>query len=182
MKYLKYFTNESDYQTFKDSEEYILPNVSYIVEGDKVEYNANIETDIIIKYQDRKKLGIVFEDVYSKLLQNGYNPVGTSIYNSVNIKFPIANLGGNYNTISIECNKDYFIGPYSNIGYFFSNTNVYKNSDQWTPSDELPENPNIDNVDVVYIELSTTRNSGLAMCRILYPDGTKEYGVYLIAG
>mgnify|MGYP003290262559 CR=1 FL=1 len=39
MKYLKYFTNESDYQTFKGSEDYVLPNVSYVVEGDKVKYN-----------------------------------------------------------------------------------------------------------------------------------------------
>ncbi len=39
MKYLKYFTNESDYQTFKGSEDYVLPNVSYVVEDDKVKYN-----------------------------------------------------------------------------------------------------------------------------------------------
>lgn len=40
MKYLKYFTNESDYQTFKDSEDYVLPNVSYAVDTDKVFYHV----------------------------------------------------------------------------------------------------------------------------------------------
>lgn len=40
MKYLKQFTNESDYQTFKESGDYILPNVSYTVDTDKVFYNV----------------------------------------------------------------------------------------------------------------------------------------------
>lgn len=42
MKYLKYFTNESDYQTFKDSEDYILPNVSYVEENAIVMFNPNM--------------------------------------------------------------------------------------------------------------------------------------------
>lgn len=43
MKYLKYFTNESDYQTFKDSEDYVLPNVSYVENSDIVMYNPYVE-------------------------------------------------------------------------------------------------------------------------------------------
>jgi hypothetical protein len=38
MKYLKQFANQSDYQTFKESEEYVTPNVSYIVEEMGVYY------------------------------------------------------------------------------------------------------------------------------------------------
>ena len=38
MKYLKYFTNESDYQTFKESEDYVLPNVSFVVETNSIGY------------------------------------------------------------------------------------------------------------------------------------------------
>lgn len=44
MKYLKYFTNASDYQTFKDSEEYILPNVSYIEDSNVVMYGPAVKT------------------------------------------------------------------------------------------------------------------------------------------
>ena len=43
MKYLKYFTNASDYQTFKESEEYILPNVSYVENSDVVMYDPYVE-------------------------------------------------------------------------------------------------------------------------------------------
>ena len=39
MKYLKYFKQSSDYQSFKDSSEYILPNVSYVVTEDIVNYH-----------------------------------------------------------------------------------------------------------------------------------------------
>lgn len=41
MKYLKYFTNVSDYQAFKESEDYILPNVSYVENSDVVMFNPN---------------------------------------------------------------------------------------------------------------------------------------------
>jgi hypothetical protein len=38
MKYLKQFANQSDYQAFKESEDYILPNVSFVVENKSVEF------------------------------------------------------------------------------------------------------------------------------------------------
>ena len=44
MKYLKYFTNESDYQTFKESEDYVLPNVSFVENSDVVMYNPELQT------------------------------------------------------------------------------------------------------------------------------------------
>lgn len=50
MKYLKYFTNESDYQTFKDSEEYITPNVSYVEEINGVKFNPNVTSVSLIEF------------------------------------------------------------------------------------------------------------------------------------
>ena len=42
MKYLKYFEEASAYEAYKSGSDYVLPNVSYVVEGDKVEYNPYI--------------------------------------------------------------------------------------------------------------------------------------------
>lgn len=42
MKYLKYFETEADYTAYRGGEEFILPNVSYIVDGNKVEYNPYV--------------------------------------------------------------------------------------------------------------------------------------------
>lgn len=44
MKYLKQFKQTSEYEVFKESEDYVLPNVSYIEEGNKVEYNPFVES------------------------------------------------------------------------------------------------------------------------------------------
>ena len=43
MKYLKQFANQSDYQAFKESEDYILPNVSYIEETGEIGFNPYVE-------------------------------------------------------------------------------------------------------------------------------------------
>lgn len=59
MKYLKYFTNESDYQTFKESEDYILPNVSYVEDSNEVMFNPLVKSVRIFdntSYDDRKAL------------------------------------------------------------------------------------------------------------------------------
>lgn len=59
MKYLKYFTNESDYNTFKTGSDYVTPNVSYAVDSDKVfygpailSYNA-VDLGLSVKWADR---------------------------------------------------------------------------------------------------------------------------------
>jgi hypothetical protein len=45
MKYLKKFNQASEYEAFKVGDEYITPNVSYIIEGNGVVYNiAKTET------------------------------------------------------------------------------------------------------------------------------------------
>lgn len=36
MKYLKYFKQTSEYEVFKESEDYVLPNVSFVVETNSV--------------------------------------------------------------------------------------------------------------------------------------------------
>ena len=38
MKYLKYLQTTNDFESFKNSEDYVLPNVSYIVETEGVSY------------------------------------------------------------------------------------------------------------------------------------------------
>lgn len=40
MKYLKYFQQNSEYQTYKESADFITPNVSYAVDSTKVYYSA----------------------------------------------------------------------------------------------------------------------------------------------
>jgi hypothetical protein len=42
MKYLKQFKQVSEYNAFKESEDYILPNVSSIVETESVEFNPYV--------------------------------------------------------------------------------------------------------------------------------------------
>lgn len=43
MKYLNLFKTEVEYIQFKDSEDYVLPNVSYVEENGKVGFNPNVE-------------------------------------------------------------------------------------------------------------------------------------------
>jgi hypothetical protein len=42
MKYLKYFEQASDYEAYKNGSDYILPNVSSIVETESVEFNPYV--------------------------------------------------------------------------------------------------------------------------------------------
>lgn len=44
MKHLKLFKTEAEYTQFKESEAYILPNVSFVEEDNKVEYNPESTT------------------------------------------------------------------------------------------------------------------------------------------
>ena len=47
-KYLKLFNEDAEYQQFKETEDYILPNVSY-VESDNVVYYNPSNTDTFVK-------------------------------------------------------------------------------------------------------------------------------------
>ena len=42
MKYLKYFQQESEYTQFKDSADYVLPNVSYVVAANSIYYESPV--------------------------------------------------------------------------------------------------------------------------------------------
>lgn len=41
-KYLKLFQNVSDYETYKNGEEFLLPNVSFIVNEETVHFNPDM--------------------------------------------------------------------------------------------------------------------------------------------
>ena len=43
MKYLKYLQTTNDFESFKNSEDYILPNVSYVVETEDVSFESYTE-------------------------------------------------------------------------------------------------------------------------------------------
>lgn len=42
MKYLKYLQTANDFESFKNSEDYILPNVSYVVETEGVSFEPYV--------------------------------------------------------------------------------------------------------------------------------------------
>lgn len=44
MKYLKLFESNSDYEGFVNSDEYVLPNVSYISSGDVVKFSPVVKS------------------------------------------------------------------------------------------------------------------------------------------
>ena len=68
MKHLKQFANESDYQAFKESGEYITPNVSYVVENTGVMFNPYVATAPIavgdVAYFDGSKVRTCSLDDY----------------------------------------------------------------------------------------------------------------------
>lgn len=136
----------------------------------------HILEDIVIPFGDRKKLGEVFEQCYSKLLEFNIQPSGDSAFDSTPIKFPIPLLG--YKTISIELSSGYTRTNTNYINWFFTRTDYYRGNDQWNWwENDKPEF--VDNVEVVCLELCS---SGIAMCRITYPDGTKEYLCPIVVG
>jgi hypothetical protein len=49
MKYLKYFQEESEYTEYKSSSDYVTPNVSYVVEGNFVDYKAYVIEKLIMQ-------------------------------------------------------------------------------------------------------------------------------------
>ncbi len=55
MKYLKKFQTEADYEIFKNNGEYIIPNVSWIVENNTVKYSVSF---ILINADEQTYLGI----------------------------------------------------------------------------------------------------------------------------
>lgn len=65
MKYLKYFQTEVERSTYKDSSEFILPNVSYVVESDSVNFDPYIPpvpAGGIVYFADGKLKSIHYND------------------------------------------------------------------------------------------------------------------------
>lgn len=50
MKYLKLFNSTTEYDTFKNGEEYILPNVSYVANDKVVMFTPAPKEDIVFSY------------------------------------------------------------------------------------------------------------------------------------
>lgn len=50
MKYLKLFETEAEYTQFKNSEDYVLPNVSYVDNSNVVMYNPNAASVSLIEF------------------------------------------------------------------------------------------------------------------------------------
>lgn len=70
MKYLKYFQTETERYTYKNSSEFILPNVNYVVESDSVDFNPCVELPKAgdIAYWDGSKVKTVPYDKYDSSL------------------------------------------------------------------------------------------------------------------
>jgi hypothetical protein len=49
MKHLKLFNDSASYDTWKNSEDYVTPNVSYVVEGNFVDYKAYVIEKLIMQ-------------------------------------------------------------------------------------------------------------------------------------
>lgn len=70
MKYLKYFQKEVERSTYKDSSEFILPNVNYVVESDSVNFNPYVPpvpAGGIVYFSEGKLKSIHYNDWTSDL-------------------------------------------------------------------------------------------------------------------
>ena len=73
MKYLKYFQEDSEYTEYKNSSDYVLPNVSYVVSSESVFFNPNSANEIVIL-----EYGGYYPEVGAKL-QEIWNKYGTKL-------------------------------------------------------------------------------------------------------
>ena len=80
MKYLKKFTNHSDYLAFKQSINFVTPNVSYCVTEDEVHYNKeednNVATNLQYAFEntyDEPSCTIELSDSEMNYVKNWYN-------------------------------------------------------------------------------------------------------------
>lgn len=97
MEYLKIFSSESDYQTFKEGNDWITPNVSIIEENKGIKYNAK-KLAFTLKDGDNGDNGVyVFNLLFNKY---GLNYNGT-ITETITITDTVYE-NGTYNTIKIE--------------------------------------------------------------------------------
>jgi hypothetical protein len=82
MKYLKLFNQHTDYETFKASQDYIEPNVSYCINEDEVHYNPvvtpteEVATDLRYAFENNyneSSLTITFTNAEKNYLIQYFN-------------------------------------------------------------------------------------------------------------
>jgi hypothetical protein len=81
MKYLKYFKEASEYTEYKSSSDYVTPNVSYVVEGNFVDYKAYVIEKLIMQ------VGNKYPDVVTRLAAIVNKYTQTAVNNFVNELF-----------------------------------------------------------------------------------------------
>lgn len=103
MKHLKLFETTQEKETWKNSDNYIIPNVIYVNENDVIEYNSNVQ-------------------LLSLQTFTAYPEVANKIMNIVN-KYcsNYENANANYMTIFIDMNANYngtnYVSGYATISF-----------------------------------------------------------------
>lgn len=89
MKYIKYFEQENEYNSFINSDEYILPNVSYVENSNVVNYNPHIVEKIPTIYATYDT-NLIIPDMFeegSLFCVNNNSNIKTLTINGNNIPF-----------------------------------------------------------------------------------------------
>jgi hypothetical protein len=73
MKYLKYFQQASGYEAYKNGDNYITPNVSYVVANNEVYYHALVARNNVITYKANSKLPETTSSFTDGLHVNAFN-------------------------------------------------------------------------------------------------------------
>ena len=71
MKYIKLFKSHSDYETFKQSEDFVTPNVSYCVAENEVHYNPLANADKYLTFEALKDGTFKFSNPINYSIDNG---------------------------------------------------------------------------------------------------------------
>lgn len=116
MKYLKKFQTNTDYQAFKDGDNWVTPNVSTIEENKSVKYNVKELTFTLNGGYNGDNGVYIFNFLFNKY---GLNYKGT-ITETITITGTFSE-NGTYNTIKIENT--------SNGRIYFGETSAYLKSD-----------------------------------------------------
>ena len=65
MKHLKLFNSDSEYQTYKESSDFVTPNVSYAVDSKNVYYSIKRQKSIFVKYDSNAMMGPTTDQSYT---------------------------------------------------------------------------------------------------------------------
>ena len=136
MKYLKYFKEVSEYTEYKSSSDYVLPNVSYVVEGNFVDYKAYVLEKLIMqvgnKYPD---VGTHLATIVNKYTQTAVNNFVNELFNAPETPEHVKswNTESYVDNIHIECNELSNFNEY--IITFNIGVSVYDPSYDWSNPD-----------------------------------------------